>query len=627
MDMFDDRWKLVSLWISQTARVMADNALRLFVCFEYAKLGQAEENSAWYLVTGIFSVPAVLLAPFNGAICNSLPKSNVLIGSAFFGFAVMAIFGILNDFWLPCWALISVGSAIYGPTRYAMLPAAANDTQWPLPSINGFIEMGTFSAILVGVLSMVGTDLQAMSVGGWNSAIVLIAALNGVAFLTALPVNFSSDVRREEPPLQAVWDFFVDCRRIWDEREARIALIGLSGKRGLIIGMSAAMLALFFGKQFTLTEMAFILAWVAGGVAIGSLLAGLQKHPRRMLGLVPMGGVGLTIGLGYVATGDKPDLWFCALVGAMAGFINVPLAACYQSVVPADARGNAMAVRNMADYLCAAIVGIGMTALTHVFDLTPSAQLWIIAGVSALATLAAIWIFLREILEQLVEVVFLLMYRFRSTGPGLETFPLKGPVIVIANHSAWMDPLWLAKVLPRSMTPMMTSVFLDNWFMRLVMVYLFEVIRVEASGFRRDVPELKIAVEALDEGKCVVIFPEGRMRRSEEQPLKMFGQGVWHILKERPNTPVVVCWIEGGWGSYFSYFNGPPTKDKSFDFFRDIAIAVGEPEVVDPEILCDQRKTRLYFMEKCGKLRELLGLDPVGLAPQESESEGEEQGE
>jgi hypothetical protein len=79
------RWKLVSLWLSQTARVTADNALRFFVCLEYANQGVSQRNSAWYLVNAIFTMPAVFLAPFNGAICNTLPKHSVLRWSALFG--------------------------------------------------------------------------------------------------------------------------------------------------------------------------------------------------------------------------------------------------------------------------------------------------------------------------------------------------------------------------------------------------------------------------------------------------------------------------------------------------------------------------------------------------------------
>jgi 1-acyl-sn-glycerol-3-phosphate acyltransferase len=612
--MMSARWKLVSLWLSQTARVTADNALRFFVCLEYASHGQAQQNSAWYLITAIFTMPAVLLAPFNGAICNSLPKPRVLTWSAFYGLGVMMVFALLEDYWIACWVLISIGSAIYGPTRYAMLPAASTDTHWTLPRINGFIEMGTFTAILLGLILIVGTDLkEALVFDRWIAAIVLVAALNGVAWLTALPVRFPSDVRREEPALAAVRDFFTDFWRIWRVRDARIALIGLSGKRGLVIGMSGAMMAILFKDAIKLDDIAIITSWVAAGVAAGSLLAGVQKHPRRVLGLVPVGGVGFTVGMAYAATGDKPDPWFCALVGVAAGLINVPLAATYQAAVPADARGNAMAIRNLTDYVFATIAGIGMFLLGRFAGFDGPMQLWLVAGVSLLATIAAWWYFRRELVEQIIEFAFAVMYRFRAVGPGVDTFPLKGPVIVVANHSCYMDPMLLGKVLPRTMIPMMTSIFFDHWFLRWTMIYLADAIRVEASGFRREVPELQKAVATLDAGKCLVIFPEGRLRRTEELPLKLFGQGVWHILKERPDTPVVVCWIEGGWGSYFSYKGGLPTKNKKLDVRRPIDIVVSMPQVIDAEILADHRTTRQYLMEQCGALRKELGLEAINI--------------
>jgi 1-acyl-sn-glycerol-3-phosphate acyltransferase len=611
------RWKLISLWFSQTARVAADNALRFFVCLDYASHGPAQKNSAWYLVTAIFTIPAVLFAPFNGALCNSLPKPRVLTWSAFYGVAVMAVFGLLENYWIACLALISTGSAIYGPTRYAMLPAASADTKWTLPRINGFIEMGTFTAILVGLILIVGTGLQKSYVfGRWNAAIVLVLLLNGVAWLTALPVRFPSDVRRAEPAWAAVRDFFVDCRRIWRVRDARISLIGLSSKRGLVIGMAGAMMATLFNEDLTLRDIAIITSWVAAGVAVGSLLAGVQKHPRRVLGLVPLGGVGFTVGMVYLASGDRPEPWFCALVGMAAGLINVPLAATYQAAAPADARGNAMAVRNLTDYVFATIAGLGLYLLGRFARFDGLMQLWLVAGLSCLATLAAWWIFRRELIEQITEFVFAIMYRFRAAGPGLGTFPLKGPVVVVANHSSYMDPMWLGKVLPRTLIPMMTSVFFDHWFLRWTMIYLVDAIRVEASGFRRDVPELREAVAALDAGKCLVIFPEGRLRRSEELPLKLFGQGVWRILKERPETPVVICWIEGGWGSFFSYWKGLPTKNKRFDIARPIGIAVGAQHVLAAEILADQRLTRQYLMEQCGQMRMYLGLEPIGVQPE-----------
>jgi len=621
------RWKLVSLWISQTARVTADNALRFFVCLEYASKGVDQQNSAWYLVNAIFTIPAVLFAPLNGAICNSLPKSRVLRWSAFYGAAVMAVFALWQQHWITCWALISIGSAIYGPTRYAMLPAASADTHWSLSRINGFIEMGTFSAILGGmilVIQMIGADLASYrELANYYPVIVLILILNAIAWITALPVAFPSDLRRDEPALQAIRGFFTDFRAIWNTREARYCLIGLSGKRGLVIGLSGAMLAIMFKdeERLDLFEIARITSWVAAGVAVGSLLAGLQKHPRRVLGLVPVGASGFTIGLAYAASFDRPDPWFCVIVGAAAGLINVPLASTYQAAVPDDARGNAMAVRNLTDYVCATVTALGLFFLSQYAGFNGPRQLALLAAISFMATCAAWYIYRREVMEHFFEFVFFVMYRFRVAGPGVDKFPLKGPVIVVVNHSGYMDPLWIGKVLPRTLVPMMTSLFYDHPALRWLIVNFLEAIRVQHSNFRRDVPELKVAVKALDNGKCIVIFPEGRLRRTEEQPLRLFGQGVWHILTERPNTPVVICWIEGGWGSYVSYFNGPPAKNKKFDIAHPISISIGEPHVLDAATLADLYKTRTYLMVQCGQLRKYLGLPAIELQQMEKETE------
>ncbi len=77
------------------------------------------------------------------------------------------------------------------------------------------------------------------------------------------------------------------------------------------------------------------------GVAVGSLLAGLQRHPRRVLGLVPWGATGLTAGLIVAACGAIPGNAFCLVLGFMAGLVNVPLAATYQVELPADGAATA----------------------------------------------------------------------------------------------------------------------------------------------------------------------------------------------------------------------------------------------------------------------------------------------
>src|SRR5262249_58618429 len=176
---------------------------------------------------------------------------------------------------------------------------------------------------------------------------------------------------------------------------------------------------------------------------------------------------------------------------------------------------------------------------------TPPGQVWLVAGLSAAAMVAAGGCLLRPLLEQTMEILIWPMYRVRAHGPGVPAFPLQGPVVLVANHSSWFDPVWAAKVMPRPLYPMMTSVFYDLPVLRWLMINVVQAIRVQAATFRREVPELDDAWTVLDRGGCLVVFPEGMLRRKDEQPLRQFAQGIWRIPRERPDTPVVVFWIEG----------------------------------------------------------------------------------
>jgi 1-acyl-sn-glycerol-3-phosphate acyltransferase len=249
--------------------------------------------------------------------------------------------------------------------------------------------------------------------------------------------------------------------------------------------------------------------------------------------------------------------------------------------------------------------------------------------VLSLLGLGAAWYFLlRNVLEQCLEFLVWPIYRIDAVGPGLEQFPRRGPVLVLANHASWMDPLWVGKVVPRPFTPMMTATFFDKPVLRWLMTRVVHAIRVPESRFRREAPELDDAIKVLDREGVLLVFPEGMMRRKDEKLLaRPFGQGVWRILKERPATPVVPFWIEGGWGSFMSYKGGPPTVNKRMDWWRPIRIGVGPVQVVDAALLEDQRATRTHLMQACIECRHYLGLEvPPPDGPSEEEKEPASEG-
>ena len=231
----------------------------------------------------------------------------------------------------------------------------------------------------------------------------------------------------------------------------------------------------------------------------------------------------------------------------------------------------------------------------------------------AVAIFIFVWVWLRlfrPVFEMSLEPVVWVLYRIYGRGPGLVDFPRTGGCLVIANHACWLDPLFLAKVLPRPVTPMMTSRFYNLPVLRRLMV-MFGVICVSEKAIKKETPEIGEAIAALDRGECLVVFPEGYLRRTEGQALRRFGQGVWQVLQARPNTPVFACWVEGGWGSFTSYYNGGPTKNKKMDVRRPLGVGISSVVTVPPKLLRDHLETRYYLMNLVGAARSHLGLPAI----------------
>jgi 1-acyl-sn-glycerol-3-phosphate acyltransferase len=278
---------------------------------------------------------------------------------------------------------------------------------------------------------------------------------------------------------------------------------------------------------------------------------------------------------------------------------------------------------NTAIYVVTVALAVAVFALVKGGVLNSAlAQLAVLAALAAVGAVLCWVLLLRDTLELIAEWLVAPLYRVRAHGPGVGLVPRAGPLLLVSNHTAYPDPFWLGLVVPRSLTPLMSSVFFDLPVLRWLMTHVFGVIRVQASAFRREAPELRQAVAVLRRGGCVLLFPEGLLRRTEGQLTRPFGQGVWHILRELPATPVVVCWIEGGWGSFFSYHNGPPFRNKRFDWRRRIDVALAEPQVLGEALLADQRATRAYLRRACLGCRRHLGLEVPADADEWEEASG-----
>lgn len=342
-----------------------------------------------------------------------------------------------------------------------------------------------------------------------------------------------------------------------------------------------------------------------GGWLVGLLLPRLFRYRSRVQGFAPYA---VTAAAGVAIVAEALGGWSPTSIGLFCGCLGVAVGSVlrYRDRFRAEYR-HFLAASGVAALLAVGIVGAFVVLGPPLREAYRWALLVLVIA-TALWAWAAI---LRQAFEIAAEPPMWLMFRVSVAGPGLKDFPLTGPSLVIANHASWLDPILVAKIVPRQVTAMMTAGFYDLPLIRPLVSRVLHIIRVHEVAVRREAPEVREAIAALDAGKCVIVFPEGYLRRKEDQLLRRFGQGVWQILKARPATPVVALWLEGVWGSYLSHRNGPPRKNKRPDIRRRVRIGVSSAEAVPADILADGLSTRLYLMNKVLDARQHLGLPPA----------------
>ncbi|HEX3147182.1 MAG TPA: 1-acyl-sn-glycerol-3-phosphate acyltransferase [Gemmataceae bacterium] len=584
--------------------------------------------AAWL---GICSIPALILTPVIGPLAGSRWNRTVHVGGSFLMLLAIAWANFGTDVsWLSIVGILSLELAFFGPavlrvatavSTAARISATMTRVWMVLAAVGGFW-------LFAGLNYVVGRTSPAFIFG------FAIASTLAVLVATCRPVETVSLAQGFIKP------FVAGVREALAHRRARHALVGLwlwgFVALTVIASLFRAEAYLEVVRQNELMrqlQVCWLRApddWIdltnwrfASAIGVGVLATSIGRHTYRHAGFVLYAAPSTAAALLWLRFGEASS-GPLMLIGLALGFAISPLVNYYFTWTSAKQHGVAAALV-VAGWSAVAIV---LAILVVNFGDDPIAVpprlpfLNILLAVTAFAFVAGFASFFRPAMELTLEMFFWPIYRIRSSGPGIANLPERGPYIVIGNHAAWFDPLFFAKILPTPIVPMMISKFYDVPVISWIMRHVIGTIRVPDKAVRHEAPELKEAVAALDRGECVVVFPEGYLRRKEEVPLKRFGRGIWQILKDRPQTPVFACWIEGTWGSYLSHRGGPPTKGKRIDFWRSIRIGVVGPVPIEPKMLDDHMATRLFLMRQVSEARRPLGLEPLAL-PAETDAEGD----
>ncbi len=129
----------------------------------------------------------------------------------------------------------------------------------------------------------------------------------------------------------------------------------------------------------------------------------------------------------------------------------------------------------------------------------------------------------------------------RLEAPVMAPVPAQGAAILISNHTAGLDPMVLQASSQRVLGFLIAREFYEFWALR-PMCRLLGCIPVRRDG--HDLAATRAALRALDEGRVVPIFPEGRINPTSGMTLLEAKPGVAFLVLHA-KVPVIPAFIWG----------------------------------------------------------------------------------
>lgn len=539
------------------------------------------------LVNACILLPFIMFFTPAGFLADRFPKHLVMRWTAFFAVPLTAlIYGSYLLGWFEAafalTLILAAQSAFYSPAKYGYIKEMAGKDN--LGMANGVVQAVTIVAILLGGVlfsvvfeALIGqaatkTDiLQAIAPSG---LLLFAGAVAQTVVALRIPQYKAGDATLRLDRTAYVRGEYLkkNLKNIWDNQTIRLSVLGLS----LFWAVNQVLFAAFGAHLkesagVTSTVIAQGLLAIGGlGIIAGSVTAGRLSKTYIETGVIPLAAVGMTACLALIpAMGDTVTLGVLLTVyGFFGGLFVVPLNALIQfNAVDSDlgtilAGNNFMQNVAMLAFLC----GTVLASLTGLASVPIILTLAAVMGFGTFHTLRRLP---QSLMRFLLRVVFAQHYRL--TVSGLQHIPSRGGVLLLGNHTSWIDWAVLHLAVPRPVRFVMTRRYYDRWYLRWFLD-LYRVIPITSSAASKSA--LRAITETLKAGECVVLFPEGAISRNGQ--LGPFRRG-YAIPATQADCPIVPFYLRGLWGSRWSAVSRHFRRNTDGTLTRDVNLCFGPP--------------------------------------------------
>lgn len=615
-----------SMIVQQTQNAFNDKAAQFilislggaltFKCYFGTYFGNEIRLSVESLAGLMIALPFVLFAPLAGWMSDRFAKRNVIIGAAVAQVLILAL--ICTAIWIKDMHLALIGffllaaqSAFFGPAKIGINKELVGSKH--LGFASGVQQMTAMLAILVGQI-VAGwwfdhryIGLNSLPENAWHAALIpllILGILSVPAVGLAMSIPKGSAHARDKLSAKLLVSHFRDLGELWKDSALRRASFGVAFFWGFaaFINLWSVKIAKAMtdgGEGFGSLQSIFMAA-ASLGMALGFGFASWLLRKKIDLGWVPLAGLFMTISalalalfpMGsaheYLALLDfKPlqfisksphEALFLLTLGVLAfssALFLAPLNAWMQDRYPADKRGELQSAVNLQDCFggIIAVVAIElMFLISNSLGMSELAgfrmQLIVIGVACGVMTFYVLRIIPADFIRLSVGSLVKFIYRIKSSG--LENIPKTGGALLLPNHVTFADAFFLSVVSERPLRFVMDESFMANPTIRLS-AKLFGTVPIRRS---HPLEAIRTTVEALNNGHLVVLFPEGQLTRTGG--LCELERG-FELIARGAKVPVLPVWVDGSWGSIFSFERGRYFKKMPYGIPYGLTVAVGEP--------------------------------------------------
>ncbi len=547
---------------------------------------ESAKSSAW--ISPAFAIliliPFIFLAPLAGWVSDRFSKTNVL---RFGALMQMVVLGFI--FWtiqiehfnlaIVGFGLLALQSTILSPAKKGIVKEMVGSER--LGFASGVLELSSVLAICVGqiVSGFWFNSRLAESDSPWlavNWPILLLFILSVPAFLASFSLKvYPSPGKRPFKP-SIIWEHVGQMKDLLGDSKIRLSALAIAFF--WFVGGFINIVAIQVANQLTSgttggmgVELAYMLSAASGGMILGGTLASYSCRRSIELGLVPIGGIFMVAGSIALAFSPVEGAWFKLWIGFTgfgAAIFLVPLNAYLQDNCSEEKRGKVIAGSNLLD--CFAGAGaVGLFIWLSAIDVPISTQFIILAVLSAGVTVYATKILPQHFFRFTVLTFLRVFYRKKVLNAS--RIPKYGGVLIVPNHISYIDAFILTSSSTRPIRFLMTDEYFKKRGVVRLFLTLFDTVPISE---KRAKDAIQKASDAVLEGGVVCIFPEGQLSRTGSMNELKRG---YEMIARKAKCPVIPVYMDGLWGSIFSFERGKFIKKWPYRFQYGVTVNWGEP--------------------------------------------------